>query len=305
MLTGIERVLVAEKPDLVFVFGDTNSTLAGALASAKLHVPVGHVEAGLRTGNKYSPFPEEINRVLADALADYCFTPTEAAKANLLREGMEQSRIFVTGNTVVDALLLTVNSLDPNQPPEGLCQALGSDVSPFRQPRHRLILVTGHRRESFGEGFQQICAALRIIAERNADVEIIYPVHLNPNVAGPIRRMLGDVPRVRLIQPVDYLSFVWLMNKAYLILTDSGGVQEEAPSLHKPVLVMRDTTERTEGLQAGVARLTGTKCDAIVTATQQLLDDPSEYQRLARQPNPYGDGKAAGRIVQILEEVPL
>ncbi len=304
-LRGLEEVLKAEDPDIVLVQGDTTSAFVGALAAYYRRIKVGHVEAGLRTGDKYSPYPEEMNRVLADALADLCFVPTEPARANLLREGVPEERVFITGNTVVDALLYTVKALDPDSPPEGLRLAFAGEIPPLPQPGHRLILVTGHRRESFGEGFRQICAALRLIAERNGDIEILYPVHLNPNVAGPVRQMLGDVPRIRLIPPVDYLSFVWLMTKAHLILTDSGGVQEEAPSLHKPVLVMRDTTERPEGVQAGVARLTGIQCDAIVAAAQELLDSPEAYRRMAQQPNPYGDGRAAERTVKILGEVPL
>lgn len=305
VLGKVGQVLEAEKPDIVLVQGDTTTVLATSLAAYYLQLKVGHVEAGLRTHNKYSPFPEEINRVVADALADYWFAPTGVAKGNLLREGHDESRIFITGNTVVDALLYTVGLLAPDKPPEHLSRFFGGERQVAPRAGRRLILVTVHRRESFGEGLRRICAAVKTIAERNQDVEIVYPLHLNPNVAGPVRQMLGNVPRIYLTQPLDYISFIWMMRRAYVILTDSGGVQEEAPSLHKPVLVLRETTERPEGIQVGVARLAGTTCDAIVAATQRLLDYPTEYQSMAEQPNPYGDGRAADRIAQILAELQL
>ena len=295
-LSNIETVLRNERPDLVLVQGDTTSAFVGALASFYQKIPVGHVEAGLRTYNKYSPFPEEMNRVLIDRLADFCFVPTEKARQNLLSEGVAKEGIFVTGNTVVDALLWAVQRLPSSIPPE-LEPLLGRGS---KLSNHRLILVTGHRRESFGDGLENICRALCEIIKRNSDVEMIYPVHLNPNVREPIFRILGNVPRIHLTEPLGYLPFVQLMSLAYLILTDSGGIQEEAPALGTPVLVMRNVTERPEGIEAGTARLVGTKVASIVDAAQQLLDDEHEYEQMAKSVNPYGDGKAAERIVDIL-----
>lgn len=297
-LSKIEMVLRNERPDLVLVQGDTTTAFVGALASFYQKIPVGHVEAGLRTYNKYSPFPEEMNRVLIDHLADLCFVPTEKAQQNLLREGITKDRIFVTGNSVVDALLWVMQRLPSSIPPE-LESLLGRGS---KLSNHRLVLVTGHRRESFGEGLQNICRALCEIVKGNSDVEIIYPVHLNPNVREPVFRTLRNVPRIHLIRPLGYLPFVQLMRLAYLVLTDSGGIQEEAPTLGKPVLVMRNVTERPEGIEAGTAKLVGANVAAIVDATQRLLDDKHEYEQMAKVVNPYGDGKAAQRIVDILLE---
>jgi UDP-N-acetylglucosamine 2-epimerase (non-hydrolysing) len=296
ILAGLKPVLALEKPDLVLVHGDTTTTLAASLAAYYSGVPVGHVEAGLRTGNKRAPFPEEINRKLTGAIADLHFAPTEAARVNLLREGVDPTTIFVTGNTVIDALLATTLRLKTQ--PElnaGFDQQFG-----FLDASKRLILVTGHRRENFGEGFEHICQALADIACAAPDVEVLYPVHLNPNVRKPVAEILAarQLSNVHLIDPVDYLPFVYLMNRAYLIITDSGGVQEEAPSLGKPVLVMRDTTERPEAVQAGTVKLVGTSRQAIVNETMNLLTNLPDYQRMAQAHNPYGDGQAVGRILQ-------
>jgi len=293
ILKGVTKVLKAEKPSLVIVQGDTTTTITSALAAYYERIKVAHVEAGLRTDNKYSPFPEEINRRITSVISDYHFAPTMMAKRNLLNEGVNSKKIFVTGNTVIDALLMTVKMLE------------GLRVKRFKELNgidfnKRIILVTGHRRESFGKGFENICRALKKIAERNKDLIIIYPVHLNPNVRKPVNRILGRVPNIRLIDPLDYKSFVYLMNKSYLILTDSGGIQEEAPSLAKPVLVMRDTTERPEGIEAGTVRLVGTGENEIVRETQKLLNNEREYREMSRAHNPYGDGRASERIVRIL-----
>jgi len=290
VLEGLKGVLSDAAPDLVLVHGDTTTTLAASLAAYYERVPVGHVEAGLRTGNIYSPWPEEINRKVAGAITRLHFAPTEKSKQNLLAENTPEDHIFVTGNTVIDALFEVVEMLEANA-------ALSSkfdeafDVDPSR----RLVLVTGHRRESFGDGFQRICDALARLAERD-DMQIIYPVHLNPNVKGPIEERLDSLERVTLIPPQDYLPFVHLMRRADIILTDSGGVQEEAPSLGKPVLVMRDTTERPEAVDAGTVKLVGTDAELIVQEVSRLLDDRVAYQAMSRAHNPYGDGMASGRI---------
>ncbi len=293
VLHGLRDVFREVEPDLVLVHGDTTTTLAGSLASYYKRIPVGHVEAGLRTGNIYSPWPEEINRKVTGTIATYHFAPTEGARQNLLSEGVRPESICVTGNTVIDALLEVVQILRSGT-------AAVADLPQrfsFLSPERRLILVTGHRRESFGDGFRRICAALGSLAERD-DIEIIYPVHLNPNVKGPVRAALDTHPRVHLIEPLDYLPFVYLMDRAHLILTDSGGVQEEAPSLGKPVLVMRETTERPEAVEAGTVRLVGTDVNLIVSQVNLLLDHPAEYQSMSRAHNPYGDGLAAQRIVK-------
>ena len=298
ILAGLKPVLQSERPDLILVHGDTTTTLAASLAAYYAGVPVGHVEAGLRTGNKHAPFPEEINRQLTGAIADLHFAPTNAARANLLREGVDQDRIHVTGNTVIDALVAVVKRLHDD---EVLRAALDRKFS-FLDAEKRLILVTGHRRENFGEGFEQICQALADIAASEPSVEVLYPVHLNPNVRKPVAEILAaqHLTNVHLIDPVDYLPFVYLMNRAHLIITDSGGVQEEAPSLGKPVLVMRDTTERPEAVAAGTAILVGTSRDQIVKETRNLLHNPAAYATMSHAYNPYGDGEAAGRIVQLI-----
>lgn len=292
-LRSLETVFREAQPDVVLVQGDTTTAFVASLAAYYLKIKVGHVEAGLRTHDKFNPFPEEMNRRLADALSDFLFAPTARAKQNLLREGFPKERVFVTGNTVIDALLWV-----RRQRVEG--EGALSQFSQFLDTESRLILVTGHRRESFGEGFEKICRGLKMIAERNPDVRIVYPVHLNPNVKEPVHRILGGVTNVHLIEPLDYAGFVLLMDKAYLILTDSGGIQEEAPSLGKPVLVMREKTERPEAIEAGTARLVGTDSEQIFEETQRLLSDRTEYEKMARAANPFGDGRAAERIVQIL-----
>jgi UDP-N-acetylglucosamine 2-epimerase (non-hydrolysing) len=295
MLTGLHEVLSAYRPDMVMVQGDTTTAFAASLAAYYQRIPVAHVEAGLRTGNIYAPWPEEINRRLTAAIARVHFAPTELAKENLLREGVDASTIHVTGNTVVDALLSVLDRLRVDaETARGVARRFD-----FLHPGRRMILVTGHRRENFGDGFENICEALRRLAAR-PDVEIVYPVHLNPNVQGPVQRILAGASRVHLLQPLDYVPFVYLMNRAHIILTDSGGIQEEAPSLGKPVLVMRDTTERPEAVGAGTVRLVGTDCSRIIAETERLLDSATEYQAMARAHNPYGDGHAARRIAQAL-----
>ncbi len=298
ILAGLKPVLLQEKPDLVLVHGDTTTTLAASLAAYYARVPVGHVEAGLRTGNKQAPYPEEMNRRLTGAIADLHFAPTSAAEANLLREGVPSATIHVTGNTVIDALLAVVHKLRNDAD----AQKVLKERFAFLNPAKRLILVTGHRRENFGEGFQNICQALADIAAEHSDVEVLYPVHLNPNVRQPVADILAarKLDNVHLIDPVDYLPFVYLMDRSYLIITDSGGVQEEAPSLGKPVLVMRDTTERPEAVDAGTVRLVGTSREKIVGETRRLLTDEAEYTRMSRAHNPYGDGKAVERIVGVV-----
>jgi UDP-N-acetylglucosamine 2-epimerase (non-hydrolysing) len=290
VLAGLKPVLEEYAPDLLFVHGDTTTTLSASLAAYYQQIPVGHVEAGLRTGNIYSPWPEEINRKVTGTIARLHFAPTEKAASNLKSEGVEKYQILITGNTVIDALLQVVERLE-NDPQ----QSAAFDTEFGIDPTKRLILVTGHRRESFGGGFERICAALTTIAKRD-DVQIIYPVHLNPNVKGPVEISLGELERVKLIAPQDYLPFVHLMRRADIILTDSGGVQEEAPSLGKPVLVMRDTTERPEAVDAGTVKLVGTDDDLIVRETSKLLDDQAAYDAMSRAHNPYGDGLASQRI---------
>lgn len=301
VLQGLKPILAAERPDLVLIHGDTTTTLSAALAAYYCRIPVGHIEAGLRTHNKFAPFPEEINRHVSGVLADVHFAPTEAARQNLLREGVADKEIHITGNTVVDALLAVSARIgdDPD-----LRQSFARHFN-FLDPAKRLILVTGHRRENFGEGFETICKALADIAIGFSDVEILYPVHLNPNVQEPVRRLLGTdaLKNVHLIEPVDYLPFVYLMNRSHLIITDSGGVQEEAPALGKPVLVMRETTERPEAVAAGTVILVGTDRKMIVSETSRLLCNDHEYLAMSRAHNPYGDGTAAARIADILHNI--
>lgn len=303
VLQGVSSVLEKSKPDLVLVHGDTTTSMAASLAAYYRQIPVGHVEAGLRTGNIYAPWPEEMNRRLTGAIARYHFAPTEQSRQNLLAEGIADESITVTGNTVIDALLMVRDKLSVGDIGERICRDLVrkypklAEILADRTVK-RLILVTGHRRENFGGGFENICRALKAITESHPDVEIIYPVHLNPNVQEPVRRILGSLPGVHLIEPLDYLPFVWLMNRSYLIITDSGGVQEEAPSLGKPVLVMRDTTERPEAVAMGTVRLVGTNTQAIVVNVTTLLTNDKAYAIMASAVNPYGDGKACGRIVE-------
>ena len=296
ILQGMKGVLEDSRPDIVLVHGDTTTTFATTLSSFYHQVPVAHVEAGLRTGNLYSPWPEEANRKLTGALVALHFAPTEISRQNLLHEGVEPSSVHITGNTVIDALLDVVNRLDANT---GLQEQYRKQFS-FIDNGRRIILVTGHRRESFGEGFERICHALVQTANDYSDVDIVYPVHLNPNVREPVNRILAGIGNIHLIEPLDYLPFVYLMNQAYIILTDSGGIQEEAPSLGKPVLVMRDTTERPEAVEAGTVKLVGTEVSAITNNLHMLLSDTDAYDRMSFAHNPYGDGKACSRIIQTL-----
>ncbi|WP_144821937.1 non-hydrolyzing UDP-N-acetylglucosamine 2-epimerase [Marinobacter piscensis] len=300
ILTGIESVIQDFRPDIVLVHGDTSTTLAASLASYYQQVPVGHVEAGLRTGNLYSPWPEEGNRKLTTAVTALHFAPTKSSRQNLLDEGIPGESITVTGNTVVDALLAVAQQLDKN---EGL-RLEQAERFRFLDDQKRLILVTGHRRESFGGGFERICEALARISLNYPDCEILYPVHLNPKVQEPVKRLLSNKSNIHLIEPQDYLPFVYLMQRACLILTDSGGIQEEAPSLGKPVLVMRDTTERPEAVSAGTVRLVGTNIDAITNAVSELLSSDSAYKAMSLAHNPYGDGKACERIIETLLSSP-
>jgi UDP-N-acetylglucosamine 2-epimerase (non-hydrolysing) len=294
-IEGLDRVIEEEHPDIVIVQGDTTTAFCGALAAHYHQVVVGHVEAGLRTGNKYSPFPEEVNRCLISQIADFHFAPTEHAKLALLNGGIDPSAVFVTGNTSIDALLLMLDRVRETPPrlPEGLVESIDG---------RQIVLVTGHRRESFGNGFNNICHAIREVADAFPDVVFVYPVHLNPNVQEPVNRILGGHKRIHLIEPLSYERFVWLMDHATIVLTDSGGVQEEAPSLGKPVLVMRETTERPEGIIAGNALLVGVQKKRIVREIVHLLQHPEQREAMARVRNPYGDGQASTRIVNILAQ---
>jgi UDP-N-acetylglucosamine 2-epimerase (non-hydrolysing) len=298
ILEAMKPVLNEFKPDVVLVHGDTTTTMATSLAAFYQRIPVGHVEAGLRTGDLYSPWPEEANRKIAGHLATYHFAPTENSRHNLLKESITDNAIFVTGNTVIDTLLWVRDRIMND---ERLSEQL-AELYPFIDANKKMILVTGHRRENFGDGFERICEALAQIARMHPDVQVVYPVHLNPNVYEPVKRILHDIDNVILINPQDYLPFVYLMNHAYMILTDSGGIQEEAPSLGKPVLVMRNTTERPEAVDAGTVRLVGTKTQTIVDEATRLLTDDSAYQQMSRAHNPYGDGKACQRILEALKK---
>lgn len=302
VLLGLRDVLSDFQPDLVLVHGDTATTFAGTLAAFYQQIPVGHVEAGLRTGNLYSPWPEEANRQLTGRLARWHFAPTERNQNALLAEGVSGDDVLVTGNTVIDALQWVVQKVEetPTLQSEiyNALSVAGLEVDVTGQ---RYVLITGHRRENFGSGFENICQALKALAETNPSVHFVYPVHLNPNVQGPVNRLLGGLVNVHLIEPLGYEPFVYLMQNAHLVLTDSGGVQEEAPGLGKPVLVMRDTTERPEAVDAGTVRLVGTDSCVIRDAVQELLDDDAVYERMSMAHNPYGDGKACSRIVEFLK----
>lgn len=300
ILQGMKAVLAEERPDIVLVHGDTATTLAATLAAYYQRIPVGHVEAGLRTGDLYAPWPEEGNRRLTGALAEWHFAPTEASRQNLLEEGVAPGRVWVTGNTVIDALLEVVARLEKDAELRAEV-ARGFD---FLEAERKLILVTGHRRESFGDGFERICRALRDIAMAHPEAQILYPVHLNPRVREPVNRLLSGIDNVYLIEPLDYLPFVYLMNRSHLILTDSGGIQEEAPSLGKPVLVMRETTERPEAVRAGTVKLVGTEVARIVDEVGTLLTEPVAYRRMSHAHNPYGDGQACRRILDHLAALP-
>ncbi|MGA1865819.1 MAG: non-hydrolyzing UDP-N-acetylglucosamine 2-epimerase [bacterium] len=302
IILGMHEVLKKEMPDIVLVQGDTTTAFATALSAFYAKISIGHIEAGLRTGDLYAPFPEEANRILVGRLADFHFAPTEGSKENLLIENISQDKIFVTGNTVIDALLMTLNKV-ANQDPAIWAGQFGAALPIIKDNSKRIILVTGHRRENFGQGFKNICEALSLIADRFKDVDLIYPVHLNPNVRKPVMDMLKNNINIHLIDPLQYAPFVYLLNRSYLILTDSGGIQEEAPSLGKPVLVMREVTERPEAVEAGTAILVGTDHEKIYENTSRLLTDNFFYNKMAQAHNPYGDGKASERITEILSGI--
>ena len=317
VLVGMRDVLKAVQPDVVLVHGDTTTSTAAALAAFYQQIPVGHVEAGLRTGNIYSPWPEEMNRLMTGRIATYHFAPTPLAKANLMRENVAEDKILVTGNTVIDALYMVVDKIKNDEVlQEGLAGVLkeaGYDTARLDGSR-RLVLITGHRRENFGDGFISMCTAIRDLAMKYPEVDFVYPMHLNPNVRKPIQQVFGDIHQISnvqspisnrfnnlfFIEPLEYLSFVYLMEKSTIVLTDSGGIQEEAPGLGKPVLVMRDTTERPEALESGTVHLVGTNYDKIVNEVSTLLDDAEEYRKMSMAVNPYGDGLACGRIAEFL-----
>ena len=306
VLYGIQKVLQDYKPDIVLVHGDTTTTFATSLAAFYQKIPVGHVEAGLRTYNLYSPWPEEANRQLTSILTTYHFAPTQTAKENLLKENKNEKNIIITGNTVIDALFLILEKIDRDkQLQKKIIQNIQIQIKDrsFSVQTSKFILVTGHRRESFGRGFVNICQALKTIAMKNPDIHIIYPVHLNPNVKEPVNRLLGGIDNIHLIEPLQYEAFIYLMSKAYFIITDSGGIQEEAPSIGKPVLVMRDTTERPEAVEAGTVKLVGTKPEKIINEAQKLINNIEEYEKMSRSHNPYGDGKASVRIMEFLKGV--
>ena len=316
VLVGMRDVLKEVQPDVVLVHGDTTTSTAAALAAFYQQIPVGHVEAGLRTGNIYSPWPEEMNRQMTGRIATYHFAPTPLAQSNLIKENVSENKILVTGNTVIDALYMVVDKIKNDAVlQEQLCEELkeaGYDTMRLNGNR-RLVLITGHRRENFGEGFSRICTAIRDLAAKYPDVDFVYPMHLNPNVRKPVRQIFGDIDPIHhtpytihnlfLIDPLEYLSFVYLMELSSLVLTDSGGIQEEAPGLGKPVLVMRDTTERPEALDAGTVHLVGTDYDKIMNEVSTLLDDAEAYQQMSQAINPYGDGHACERISEFLANV--
>ncbi|MDD2367690.1 MAG: UDP-N-acetylglucosamine 2-epimerase (non-hydrolyzing) [Sulfuricurvum sp.] len=301
VLLGMKGVLNTFKPDVVFVHGDTTTTFAASLAAFYQQIKIAHIEAGLRTGDIYSPWPEEANRQLTTQITAYHFAPTPTSEANLLRENVAPSRIAVTGNTVIDALFLALDKIKNSPILEQEITTKLTSLYPFN-PDRKIILVTGHRRENHGQGFINICGALKILAENNPDIDIVYPVHLNPNVQKPVHEILSAITNVFLIEPLQYETFLYLMNQSYFIITDSGGVQEEAPSLGKPVLVMRDTTERPEALEAGTVKLVGTNTQRIISEAQLLLDSTEAYLAMAKAHNPYGDGKACERVVKFLSK---
>ncbi len=301
VLLGMRGVLDKEQPDACLVHGDTTTSMAAALAAFYREIPVGHVEAGLRTYDLTAPFPEELNRQMTGRMARFHFAPTTTSRDNLLREGVTMDSILVTGNTVIDALFAVVSRID-KEPLYATQLKAAVESKGYRFSQNRMILVTGHRRENFGEGFQNICHALRAIALARPEVDIVYPVHLNPNVRRPVAELLTRIPNVHLIEPLDYAEFILLMKHAYIILTDSGGIQEEAPSLGKPVLVMRETTERPEAVEAGTAILVGTNINTIVSNVSMLLDNDKRYQKMSEATNPYGDGTAAKLVCLFLAE---
>jgi UDP-N-acetylglucosamine 2-epimerase (non-hydrolysing) len=306
VLIGMGNVLKTEKPDIVLVHGDTTTSMAAALASFYEHIPVGHIEAGLRTNDIYSPWPEEINRQITGRISTYNFAPTQFGRNNLIKENVQENKIIVTGNTVIDALYYVVDKIKSDSTLSNELQTkildMGYDMSRLSDGNRRMVLITGHRRENFGDGFRNICNALAFLSDKYQDVDFVYPMHLNPNVRGPINELFADNKRNNLffIEPLDYFEFVLMMENSYIVLTDSGGVQEEAPGLGKPVLVMRDTTERPEAVEAGTVKLVGTDYNAIVEQMSLLLDSKDAYNTMSKAVNPYGDGKACERIVNYL-----
>jgi len=305
VLVGMRDVLKTVQPDIVLVHGDTTTSTAAALAAFYQQIPVGHVEAGLRTYNIYSPWPEEMNRQMTGRLATYHFAPTALSKQHLLQEGVKEESIVVTGNTVIDALYMVVDKIkqDLNEELKGILKTVGYDVTRLQDGK-KLVLITGHRRENFGDGFISMCQAIKTLSEKYPEVDFVYPMHLNPNVRKPIHEVFGDdlsvLDNMFFIEPLEYLSFVYLMEKASIVLTDSGGIQEEAPGLGKPVLVMRDTTERPEALEAGTVKLVGTDYDRIINEVSTLLENKDYYEKMSQAVNPYGDGLACSRIVDYL-----
>ena len=302
VLLGIKKILYKEQPDLVLVHGDTSTAMTASLAAFYFSIPVGHVEAGLRTHDISTPFPEELNRQIIARIARFHFAPTETAKNNLINEQIPKKNIYVTGNSVIDALLSVIDKAKSVEYTDKLLSKL-SFINKESQDLPRIVLVTGHRRENFGSGFEEICQALKEIAIQNPDIQIVFPVHLNPNVTQPVNRILSNIDNIHLIEPLDYLTFVKLLNDSYLILTDSGGIQEEAPSLGKPVIVMRETTERTEAVISGSVRLVGSDKRKIIQAVNDLLTDKLAYDKMSKVDNPYGDGLTSKRILSVLCEV--
>lgn len=301
ILIKIKPVLSEFNPDIVLVHGDTATTFSSSVAAFYQKIKIGHIEAGLRTNDLYSPWPEEGNRRLTGVLTNYHFSPTESSKQNLLKEGIDESNIFVTGNTVIDAMNLVIKKINESKKFRKKIEK-NIQQSGFNEIKSKFILVTGHRRENFGEGFLNICEALQELANKNPDVNILYPVHLNPNVRAPVEKLLVNIKNVSLIEPLKYEEFIYLMHKSYLILTDSGGIQEEAPNLGKPVLVMRETSERPEAIDAGTVKLVGSNKVNIIRETQNLLNNLGEYKKMSIAHNPYGDGKACERILKVLKD---
>tara|TARA_X000001036_G_scaffold436842_1_gene480813 strand:- start:233 stop:1381 length:1149 start_codon:yes stop_codon:yes gene_type:complete len=302
VLSGMKRVLSDFNPDIVLVHGDTTTTSACSLAAFYNKIKIGHIEAGLRTGNIYSPWPEEANRKITGVLADYHFAPTTSSENNLLKENINKKNILVTGNTVIDALYLMIEKIE-NDPrlKSRILELISSQYKLFDDKK--IILVTGHRRENFGHGFRNICNALKTIADNNPDFDIVYPVHFNPNVQKPVREILSNAKNIHLIEPLSYECFIYMMSKSFFIITDSGGIQEEAPSLGKPVLVMRDSSERPEAIKAGTVKLVGTDYAKIIEESQKLIDDENEYNKMSKAYNPYGDGKASLKVLNFIKNI--
>ena len=302
VLSGMKRVLSDFNPDIVLVHGDTTTTSACSLAAFYNKIKIGHIEAGLRTGNIYSPWPEEANRKITGVLADYHFAPTSTSENNLLKENINKKNILVTGNTVIDALYLMIEKIENNPRLKSrILELISSQYKLFDDKK--IILITGHRRENFGHGFRNICNALKTIADNNPDFDIVYPVHFNPNVQKPVREILSNAKNIHLIEPLSYECFIYMMSKSFFIITDSGGIQEEAPSLGKPVLVMRDSSERPEAIKAGTVKLVGTDYAKIIEESQKLIDDENEYNKMSKAYNPYGDGKASLKILNFIKSI--